>query len=341
MSNKFIRITLFVTSVITGCSTNEAKVKSVQRKPVQAVRLYSQELNKSLRYPGYIESANVSNPGFTVPGRVQQVFYEEGAIVKKGQVLATLFPQTFEASLQSANATLNKGEADISRAKRLFERGSMTKAEYESSVLQYEQAKVASNIAAYNLAESRCYAAFDGMVTAKKIEKGSIIVPGTVAFQIVSLDMLIVFSVPQNDVAKFRIGQKVNVSVEAAHDILDAEVTKIIPAADLASRTFLIKARISNSSKNILPGMSADAILPGVISQKGFKVPAGVVSQAPSGDQYVFVLSGDTAIVRNVTIAGIVGDSVIITAGITDGEQMITNGIYGLKNKEIIQVNSH
>jgi RND family efflux transporter MFP subunit len=214
-----------------------------------------------------------------VVGRIEQVLVREGDTVRSGQTLAVLNDATLRASADQAKAAVQAAgsqqaaaqtNADLAvstlaRYKQLQEQRSVSPQEFdeverraEAAVAQVEAlrsqataAKAQETGARAMLAYSRVTAPFDGVVTARMADPGTLASPGLPILQVESAGPLqLQVAVDESAISSIRKGMKLNISIDAAPSLEPAgTVAEIVPAADPASHSFLVKIDLRYSSQ--------------------------------------------------------------------------------------------
>lgn len=230
-----------------------------------------------------------------VSGEVLELPFKEGDQVKKGQLLVKVNPDltesalarsqaTYEnvrAGLEQAEATLKQAEADYNRSKGLFEKGVISKANWDAAVAAYETAQAGKNSAYYsvksaaasvneardNLRRTVIYAPMDGTISLLNVELGERVVgtqlmAGSEILRVANLNnMEVEVDVNENDIVKVQIGDSTIVEVDAyLKKEFKGVVTEIANSAEgtLSAdqvTNFKVKIRIlEDSYKDLLKG---------------------------------------------------------------------------------------
>ncbi|WP_224360438.1 efflux RND transporter periplasmic adaptor subunit [Hyalangium versicolor] len=247
---------------------------------------------------GRIEARTKIELKSKVAGQVTQVLAEEGARVKKGELLLTLDPTDFQRDMERAEAELTQVKIDIDYSKTVLERATsgaemsvVPQAEFDKAKHDYAAKDVTVKLAQITLAaaqqrlrDTKIGSPIDGTVVERNIEPGEVVTPGVEStcdgkplLTVADLSSLIVkVDLNQIDVVKVRIGTTATLTIEALPGkTYEAKVSKIAPASvRLPGREvdlFPIELELSSVDGLLKPGMTADVRLfieekPGVIS---------------------------------------------------------------------------
>jgi RND family efflux transporter MFP subunit len=261
---------------LTGCS-GSAKPASV---PMQTVRDVTVMVAQPTSVPDVIEAVGTVRAGQTselasqMMGTIAELRVHEGDHVQRGQVLAlidesqpraaldraTAGENAAQKELMAANADLSLADSTLQRYQRLYDRKSVSPQEFDEvntrqkaalarrdmAAASEAQAKATVTQAHTQLEYARIRAPFDGVITEKKADAGTLAVPGMPIFTIEDVRRYRLEAViNENDLQYLRLGQEVSVTIDAigAHE-LTGRVVQILPAADAASRSFLVKAEL-------------------------------------------------------------------------------------------------
>jgi membrane fusion protein, multidrug efflux system len=226
-----------------------------------------------------------------VTGTVREIGFENGSLVKKGQVIVRLDTSAEQAQLQSAIADGALAKQTLERAEGLRKQEVNTQAELEAAQAREKQtrATVVNLQAIINKKVIR--APFDGRAGIRAVELGQVVSPGTpiVSLQTVS-PIYAEFQLPQQTLADVKLGQKVMVKVDVfPDDSWEGTITTINPEVDPATRNVRMRATVENPDGRLNPGMFANVEVEAGKATDTLVVPATSVIYAPYGDSVFLV----------------------------------------------------
>ncbi len=208
-----------------------------------------------------------------ITGRIEQIGFEEGETVKKGQALAIMNAAELEADLAVAQASLGLATVELEHARkvearieRLFKRKTVSEdaldeARYNTRAAQQRVRAARAEIARADaiLSEARLIAPFDAVVTEKNAEVGQLTRPGEILFVLEDHGVLKFRThVKERDIPFIELGQSVVVTIDALDNArLNGKVSKIIPSGG-KSHTFVVEATLPATDK-LYPGMFGKA----------------------------------------------------------------------------------
>jgi len=270
------------------------------------------------------------------------------------------------ANLVRARANFGHADIDFTRASNLFQSASMVKPQYDQAKAQYDEAaaSVAAAEAAVQAAEASVAnthaavkeaklslndttlrAPFAGWISARNVDRGSLVGGSTVGFSIVDTHLVkAVFAVPDTTLSSVRLGQKQPVMLDALQRTVTGVITSISPQADPQSRVFSIEVTIDNSREDVRPGMIG-SITWGASrdSSPRLVVPLNAVVRSPADPNgfAVFRLTErdgkSCALAQTIEIGQTIGNSIEVTRGLTAGQKIISLG--GAQVRDGQQVN--
>ncbi|HCP48052.1 MAG TPA: hypothetical protein DIU15_18580 [Deltaproteobacteria bacterium] len=284
-------------------------------------------------------------------GRVVALDTVLGQRVEQGQPLAHLDDiveraqrAQAEAQLMQAEANLGLARADFARNDKLREQGAVSELQHEQTRVREETASAAATaaraglqLAQQSLSNTVVRAPFDGTVASVQLELGALVAPGTPAFQLVAIEQIKVDGgVPAREVGLLQSGQAVRVVVPTLGGaIYDGVLAHVGPAPDPRTRTYPIEVHVDNAEGRLRPGMVAR--LDVIVGQRddAILVPETAVIE---GDQpIVFVVEGDIATKRAVTLGRSDEGHVEIREGVANGDTVVTLGRQHLSDGSRIQ----
>ena len=177
------------------------------------------------------------------------------------------------------------------------------------------------------LSDGSVYAPFDGVITDKLQEVGSIVGGGAPIVHLAKTTaMKLTLSIPDSAAASFGMGKEAEVMVDGLSGrTFMGSITRILPEADTNSKKLLVEITIDNGDNTLKIGMFARAAF-ALSANKGLVIPMSAV-QNRYGTTSVFVVQDGKAEECDIVLGRTEGDSALVTSGLTEGEQVITSGV--------------
>lgn len=325
--------------LLVGCSEKKETVKEVVIPKVTVKNIQSKEEKESLTYSGTIEADNTVSLGFSVPGRISKVYVQEGQKVKKGQLLASIDQTTYKNAFDIANAGLEQANDNFKRLNSLYQKGSLPERDFIAVKVAVAQANANKNLAAKNLADTKLYAPFSGMITAKMTEIGATAAPGVPAFTVMKIDKVYAkASITESEISKLKIGTDAKVEISSLNETFNGKVAIVNPSADAVTRTFNVKVRLDNKEDKLLPGMISNIKINTGNTVDVITVPSESIIRDANNILYVFVVKENKAIKKRVSLGSFKGNEVIVTNGLSIGDSVVIAGNKNLKDGQTVSL---
>lgn len=283
-------------------------------------------------------------------GYLQSVSFQEGQIVKKGDVLAQIDPRPYQVSLENAEGTHARDSAllatarlDLKRYQTLLSQDSIASQTVDtqaSLVKQYEGAvktdQAAIDSAKLNLTYARITAPVSGRVGLRQVDPGNYVTPGdsTGIVVITQLQpMSVIFTTSEDNLPQIlkqvNAGQKLSVTAYNRNNTVPLETGSLATLdnqIDTSTGTVKLRANFDNKAGMLFPNQFVNTRLLVDVMRNATIVPTSAVLTGSIG-QFVYVVKPDnTVTVRKVTIGPVDGERTSIVSGIALGERVVTDG---------------
>ena len=300
---------------------------------------------------GTVSAVQGATVSAELAGTVAEVKFENGGLAKKGDVLVRLDASSEEAQLKSSEADLDLARSDLARARDLAGRNVVSKAELDAAESKFKQKEGVVNNMRSMISKKEVLAPFDGQLGIRQVNVGQMITAGQQVVSLQALDPLYVdFALPQQDLPKLSPGLEVRVHTDVVPGRdFPGKLTALNSSVDPITRNVTVQATIENKDRALRPGMftKIDVLLPD--KQKTLVVPGTAVSYAPYGDS-VFVIEKkkdektgkESQVLRQqfVRVGEARGDFVSITKGLEDGQEIVSTGVFKLRNGMPVVINN-
>ena len=285
-----------------------------------------------------------------LPGMVQEIVFESGRAVEAGEVLVRLDTRQEQAQLAAAEAQLELTRLSLDRLSGLREEGIVAQADYDRAAAEHKQAEARVGEIRATIQRKTIRSPFAGILGIRQVNKGQYLTGGDPVVPLQSLDPIYVnFSVPQQQVGKLRVGGEVRVSVEGmAGAGFTGRITAVDSIVNEATRNVQVQATLANPAGTLRPGMFVETQVGLGAPSAVVTLPTSAVSYAPYGDSVFVVgeLAGpDGQAYRGVRqqfvkLAGTRGDQVAVASGLEPGAEVVSSGVFKLRNGAAIVVNN-
>ena len=285
-----------------------------------------------------------------LPGTIDKIHFESGQWVKEGDILVELDTRQERAQLASLEAQRDLAKVNYDRAQELVKAGVISRSEYDSATAQQKatEAQVGDTRAA--IARKTIHAPFSGVLGIRQVSLGQYLAAGQAIVSLQSLSPIYVnFGVPQQETSKVIPGHVIRLT---NNDLPGMTFTGRITALDSViseqTRNIQVQSIVTNKDNKLRPGMFVQVELPVGKPREVVPLPASAINYAPYGDS-VFVVTDMKDPKGNsyrgvrqqvVKIEGSRGDQVAITSGLNPGDEVVSSGVFRLRNGAPIQINN-
>tara|TARA_R110002050_G_scaffold233063_3_gene368802 strand:+ start:29399 stop:30412 length:1014 start_codon:yes stop_codon:yes gene_type:complete len=323
--------------ILASCSQKKEVVKETVIPKVTVKQIKKTSKNEVLNYSGTIEADNIVSLGFSIAGRVSQVYVQEGQNVRKGQLLASIDGTTYKNAFDIANAGLEQANDNFTRLNSLYLKESLPERDFIAVKVAVAQANANKNLAAKNLSDTKLYAPFSGMITAKTTEIGASVAPGIPAFTVMKTDKVYAkASITESEISKLKIGTDAQVEIASMGEIFNGKVAIVNLSADALTRTFNVKVRLDNAEGKLLPGMISDIKIKTKNTVSVISVPTEAILRDVNDLIYVYIVKENKTIKKRVSLGNFKGNEVIVTNGLVINDNVVISGHRNLKDGQTV-----
>ena len=359
MSHKIHTIKVFyvlgmvLSGVLPGC-TNERRSASAPPETVSNISVIISQMTTVpdwLEAVGTVRAVQTSQVASQVMGNIVEIRAHEGDRVQSAQVLAILDDAQSRSAADQATAALTSAEKDLSAAEseltlagttlkryqELYEKKSVSPQEFDEIQTRYQSAEARRDMARAGQAQAnaalaqartslgytRLRAPFAGVVTEKKADAGMLASPGMPIFTIEDTrSYRLEVTVDESELRHVRIGQVSPVMIDALENVqLSGKVVQIVPAADAASRSFLVKVELTADAR-LRSGLFGRARFPRG-ERKALLIPrTSLVERGQLQGVYV-IDANQIAGLRYVTLGNSAGEQTEVLSGLEEGEKLV------------------
>ena len=299
---------------------------------------------------GTMEAVHGVTVSADLPGSVEKINFASGQSVREGDVLVELDTRQERAQLAALEAQRDLARINYGRTQQLVKEGVISRMEYDQATAQ--QKATEANVAEIRATIERktIRAPFSGILGIRKVNLGQYLAAGDAVVPLQSLNPIYVnVGLPQQSVGQVRVGRNLLITSEdLPGKVFTGRVTAIDSVVDQATRNIQVQATLANPEGKLRPGMFVQVEVVLGASRPVIALPASAISFAPYGDS-VFIITdlkdqkGQTYRgVRQqfVKVEGSRGDQVAVVSGVNPGEEVVSSGVFKLRNGAAVQVNN-
>jgi RND family efflux transporter MFP subunit len=325
-----------------GCGDSAQSSPAAARAvPVRTAEAAARELDQTLTLTGTLRPRMQAQVSAEVGGRLVRVLKDEGARVHAGDVLAVLDATDYRlahdrarAALAVAEANRAHAQAEEERAQNLLRTGGITDKDRLAAQVNLKvaeaavaQAQAEAAIAATQQGRAAVRAPFTGRVARRMADPGTMIGPGAPLFTVVDDSVFeLRASVPSASYHAIQVGAPAQVEVDSAPGLpVAGRVGRVTPLVDERNRSFEVVIEVPGNPA-LVGGLFARATVSvGRVAGAVVVPPGAVVHDAAGSSAQVWVVSGNGADKRAVTLGAELPDGVQVTSGLAAGERVIVD----------------
>lgn len=287
-----------------------------------------QSITGTEQVPGSVIAKQNTQISSHIMAQVEQLNVRAGDKVAKGDLLITLQQDDFKAALAQSEANINAVQASLTQAKKQLARMTDLNAQGLVSVSELDDAKakfdnLSANLAAaqqqqkqaqVSLNYTRITAPISGVVVERLTEPGDTATPGKPLVTLYNpLQLQLEFNVREQQAVKLRLGDTLEVVLPSLDITAPATVSEIVPVADFAARSLLIRLE-ADAQLGLIPGLYAQLQLP-IESTRGVLIDPSWVHEFGQLNM-VYMLENETLVKRFVRLGSIINDQQHVIAGL-------------------------
>jgi membrane fusion protein (multidrug efflux system) len=345
-------------TVAAGCS-KEAPPPQRPVPEVTVITVEPKDIPYVTNFVAQTESSRQVNIVARVSGYLDKIAYQEGEVVKEGQLLFQLDPKPFQAQLEAARGELQSqqarfttAQANLGRVKPLAQQNALSQSDLDKAQGEFDSAKAAVYSAQAKVTEAELnlgYATIRSPVTglaSRSLQRqgafiNSMAESANLTYVAAVDPVWVTFSVSQNLAAKWRDAFAKKLVIEPKNRDYTVEIvlpdgtrypyTGKINFADPSfsqdTGSFMVRAVLPNPKKELRPGMFVTAYVSGATRSGAIVVPQLAVQQGSNGHLVYVVNQAGAAEVRPVIVGDYYGEKEIVVTGLYAGDRVVVDGV--------------
>jgi len=285
-----------------------------------------------------------------LPGTVDHIAFDSGKPVNAGEVLVELDTRQERAQLAAMEAQRDLARINFGRMQQLVKEGVIAQTEFDNATAQQKATEAQVGEIRATIARKTIRAPFSGILGIRQVNLGQYLSAGEAIVSLQSLNPIYVnFGVPQQTAAQVGVGRGLRVSSDDVGGVkFSGRVTALDSIVNEATRNIQVQATLANPGGKLRPGMFVQVEIVTGTDRPVIALPASAINYAPYGDS-VYVVSDlkdphgkayRGVSQRFVKLEGSRGDQVAVVSGVKPGDEVVSSGVFKLRNGAAVQVNN-
>jgi len=336
---------------LTACGEGDApKEAEAPATPVMVASVRTAPESADVIAYGIVRSDKEGAMGFKIGGLLKVLNVDAGDRIRKGEVLAELDQREIDAEAARAKAAAEKASRDLARIEPLLKKGFVSQQKVQDAQSALAMAQADRRRVEFDRSLATIIAPADGVVLARHADINEIVAPGTPVLTISqgTTTYILKAGLSDRDVAQLAVGDKAEVTLDAfPGKTVQGALRRIGAMSDDKTGTFEIEVALDTVPDGVGSGfMGMARIRPGAETKAGsnaskvLAIPASAILEGHGQSATVYVIDDKTgtAHLARVTVAGIEGEDMLISSGLTEGAQVVSAGAPYLRDGAKVKI---
>ena len=318
-------------------ATKEAPAAAAQKGPKQNILnvnglvINHQSLTEDITMVGNLLPDEEVDLTFETSGKIIEINFKEGALVKKGDLLAKVNDKPLQAQLKRYEAQLKLAQDRVYRQSTLLEKDAVSQEAFEQARTELAMLNAEIDIVKQNIALTELRAPFDGVVGLRNVSEGTYATSNVVVAKLTKISPLkIDMFIPERYADQIKVGTPLSFTVEGINETFKATVYAKESEVDMETRTLAVRATYPNTNGQLMPGRFITAKIRMSDIPQAIAIPTEAIVPEMGVDKVYVYRSGKAHATTVKT--GLRTDALIhIIEGIELGDTIITSGTLQLR----------
>ena len=343
MKRATLLLLLLVWASLGACARQNAEAEQAGAreqapKNVRILEVVPRDLKEYLSISGPLRAVRATDLSTEESGTVASIEHDKGSRVKKGDIIVLLKRDLLAAQLAAARANREMKAYNEERTRSLFEEDSVSKQEMLLAHTQLEDSKAAEEIARIRYERAAIKAPFNGVVTARIVEPGQLVVMGQSVARVVDpFTLQIDGGVTEKDVSYVEKGAKAGIVLDGEETQALGEVSWIGFEASDKTGKFPVEIKVANADLRLRPGVVARAKVLRTLHRDVIVIPRDAIVQRP-GKLVTYVVEDGRARERQIALGPSEGLMVMVTSGLDVGDKLVVRGQRDLTDNARVKI---
>lgn len=311
--------------------------KDTEAIPVQVIKPYKGDISSFLLFSSNIDTEQIVDVYPMTTGIIQNIVRDEGDFVNKGDILASLDDREQVLNEKRAQINYEQLKMELERQQTIFEKQMLSKEEFERTRFRTETARLDWETSKLLLSYTRITSPISGVVSRRHIKAGNKISPAQLSFSVVQIQQKIVaVNIPGQELKNLFIKQLAEI-IEGDRTVIGA-VKRISPAIDPQSGTFKVTVEVNDPKNTLAIGQFVNVKIVKDIHKNVTLISKDALVYE-GGKIFAFVITKDNKAIKKMVAIGFEDKQTVeVTEGLTEEDQVVTAGKSSLKNDTLVKI---
>jgi membrane fusion protein, multidrug efflux system len=345
LENPMTRLFIILLALSLTSSSCKKKTEQFAQGPRKSMPVMAegylvspQSISEDVEVPGSLLPAEETQIRSEVSGRVVKMNINEGSTVKSGELLVKLFDNDLQAQLNKLKVQLQINQKTVERQRDLLAISGISQQEFDLSALAVDNLKADIESIKISISKTEIRAPYNGRIGLRNVSLGSYVSPSDLITTVRQVDRLkLDFSVPEKYAKSVLPGYVVNFKIDGSNIIHTGTVLATEGNVESTTRTLRIKAIVTETHPELVPGLFAKINLQLGKDEKALLVPTqAIIPQARN--KQIILFRKDSALFV-VVETGIRDSSYVqIMSGLKAGDTIVTTGLMSIRPKSKVKI---
>lgn len=340
-------VTIIIVLLLLARQANaDTLAKQASQNAIQQVRVVQAQNNRhdnQLTLPATLQGISEAVVYARSSGYVKQWFKDIGQPVKKGELLAVLDTPDINKQVDEAAASHELARTAYQRWSRLRAQDAVSQQEFDEKTAAYQQTTASLKRLRDQQDFGRIVAPFDGIITKRNIDNGSLINAGNGGsgqslFSVAQVNKLHLYVyLPQERASQVKVGDSVDILAGDNAKVVAGKVARTAGAIDPATRTLQVEVVLDNAGGKLLPGLYVETRFK-LKSPAGLTLPTNTLIFGAEGSQVAVVDEHNKVKLQKVLLGTDYGKDIAIKSGLSGKERIILNPSDAIRNGQSVAI---
>lgn len=299
---------------------------------VAVTKVTMQTLDGNLKLPATLEPSKTADISATTGGKIVSLAIQLGSRVGAGQVIGSVDTRQQQLGVNDAQEAVRKAEKDYQLSKELYEGNAGTAQSVKDAQHALDAARIRVQQSGQKVGDGAIKSPISGIITTKAGEVGEYANPGATLATVVDIyNLKAVVFVSEKDVYQLNLGQSATISADVLPGkTFGGKVSFISPVGD-ENHNYRVELNVDNKAAELKAGTYTQVAFDLGSNTTALQIPKIALVEGTK-NPYVYVVNGEQAMVKKITVGREVGENIEVLAGLNEGDEIVTSGQINLAN---------